>query len=875
MTTASPRCIHSLFERQVRLTPNATAVIHKDRRLTYAELDDGANRLAHVLLDYDVSPGTLVGLCLSRSDRQMVAILAVLKAGGAYVPLDSSYPPSRLQSMIEDAQPRVLLTERGHWPMDVPPGVQRMDLDSLSSHPGKPRCAPHVDVQPADLVYVIYTSGSTGQPKGVAMPHGPLVNLIEWQLDQFGPQPIGPEAPARTLQFAPISFDVSLQEMFSTWCAGGTLVVVEEPTRRDPADLLRYIDEQQIETCFLPVVALRYLAEAAVRTDRFPETLRRVITAGEQLRIDTAIAEFFRRRPNCRLTNHYGPSETHVVTSYDVPPTSIVPSALPPIGRPIANTQVHIFDSVGDPVPDGEEGELYIGGAPLARGYWKKPDLTRDRFVVDPMKSGKSERCYKTGDMARRRPDGNIEFLGRNDDQIKIHGFRVELAEISAVLEGHPAVRQTVVQRETDRRGQPRLAAYVIPQDSRFVDREQLHRWLREQLPEYMIPARVVVLEELPLSPNGKVDRQQLAAISIDALSAGNGAVLPRNATELQLARIWEELLDREPIGISDDFFELGGDSLGVIELVDALAAQTGVRLPVSRVFEARTIEKMALALHGLPQSGPTSPLVALQPLGDGLPLYLVHPAGGNALCYLRLAQCLGNQQPVYALQATNFGTDEQRSLSVEDMAAEYVDAIRQVQPHGSYALAGWSFGGIVAYEMARQIRKAKQSIRFVGVIDAGIRYSFDIMRRIFRGDGRTFMDMIRIPDAEQIGRFQERTGQAQLVPPGASLELATSVYRILIANSRALINYQPQTYAGKISLLVAQDALPGVRHDPYAEWTQVCPNVERVPISGDHLTLVHEPHAQELADAILNRLTPVPALVLPTPDYAGLPVAG
>ncbi|HEX2190565.1 MAG TPA: amino acid adenylation domain-containing protein, partial [Longimicrobiaceae bacterium] len=570
-------CVHHLFEAQARRTPDAVALRCAGRALTYAELDARADRLAADLGRRGVGPDSRVALSLERSPELMVALLATLKAGGACVPLDPSYPAERLAFMLADSGARVLL-ENGGAEHEVRSTELRQEV--RTSYPGR-----HTPF-PDSLVYVIYTSGSTGTPKGVALPHRALVNLVAWQEREWS----GPRA-AATLQFAPVSFDVSFQEIFSCWAGGGTLVVAPEEARRDPAVLLELLESEGIERCFLPCVALQHLAEEAVARGVRPGRLREVHVAGEQLRVTDAVREWFRGL-GARLHNHYGPSETHVATRLTLGGGADGWPALPGIGRPIANARAHVLDRGLGLLPAGVPGELCLGGACLARGYLDRPGATAERFVPDPFAGEPGARMYRTGDRVRRLADGTLEFLGRLDQQVKVRGFRVEPGEVEAALEGHPDVREAVVTVRGDAPGDRRLAAYVVAEDGAAPGADALRAHLRERLPEYMVPAPVTVLERLPLTPSGKVDRRALPAPDASAGRAGH--VAPRTPTEEKVARIWAEVLEVERVGVHDGFFHLGGHSLLATRVASRVRAAFGIELPVRAIFEAPTVAGLA-----------------------------------------------------------------------------------------------------------------------------------------------------------------------------------------------------------------------------------------------------------------------------------------
>ncbi|MFL6336275.1 MAG: amino acid adenylation domain-containing protein [Pyrinomonadaceae bacterium] len=581
------RCVHELFEAQTRRTPDATAVSFGGLALSYGELNARANFWAHRLRESGVVPETRVGIYMERSVEMIVAVLAVLKAGGAYVPLDPDYPRERLQLMLEDGCVEHLLTQQ-HLRDVIPSGHLRASVLDVVDSEAVCEKNPALTVTPGNLAYIIYTSGSTGRPKGVAMPHRPLSHLMEWQVARSALPP-----GARTLQFASLNFDVSFQEIFSTLCAGGALVLISEEQRRDPRAVWEVLRAAQINRLFLPYVALQQLAEQAREIVSLPASLREVITAGEQLYITPQIGQLMARL-DCPLYNQYGPSESHVVTELKLsgPPSGW--AARPAIGRPIANARIHLLDASGEPVPVGVPGEIYIGGVALARGYLGRPGFTAQRFVPDPDVDG---RLYRTGDRGSYLPDGNIEFLGRFDDQLKIRGFRVEPGEIEVTLCGHPALREAAVCARQVGSGGPQLVAYVEQHAGASVTAQELRAHLASSLPEYMLPAAFVFLDSMPLTPSGKLNRRALPEPGGASTAAAAAFVAPRTPVEESLAKIWCELLGLERVGVYDNFFDLGGHSLLATQLVSHIREELHAELQVRTVFESPTIESLAMCV--------------------------------------------------------------------------------------------------------------------------------------------------------------------------------------------------------------------------------------------------------------------------------------
>ncbi len=585
------KTVQEMFEQQVERTPEAVAVIFEDEQLTYAELNSRANQLAHFLRGLGIGPQARIGISIERSLEMVVGLLGILKAGSAYVPLDPTYPKERLAFMVGDAKTPVLLTQERL--VESLPASQarlvRLDTD-WKAIARQSKENPESSVRAENPAYVIYTSGSTGKPKGVTMTHSSLANLLSWQRQNS----LGNGA--RTLQFASLSFDVSFQEIFSTWCTGGTLVLIQEELRRDAVSLLRFLTDQAVERLFLPFVALQQLSEVSDE-EAVPGSLREVITAGEQLQVTRQMVNLFSRLPGCRLENQYGPSESHVVTSFALTGSPTSWPSLPPIGRPIANTQIYVVDRNLNPVPIGVPGELYIGGAGLARGYLNCPEATAERFVNNPFSAEAGDRLYKTGDVARYLPDSNIEFLGRIDHQVKVRGYRIELGEIETVLASHPAVREAVVIAWEDKPGDKRLVAYVLFKEQEAASVSEMRSYLKQKLPDYMAPATFVVLDALPLTPSGKVDRRALPAPDQARPELKGTYVAPRNPVEEVVAGIWAEVLKLERVGIHDNFFELGGHSLLATRVISRVRAGLRVELPLRSLFESPTVAELS---HGL-----------------------------------------------------------------------------------------------------------------------------------------------------------------------------------------------------------------------------------------------------------------------------------
>jgi amino acid adenylation domain-containing protein len=589
--------IYEMVEQQAARIPNALAVKYGSYQITYAELNGCANRLARYLIKNGVGPESRVGLCMERSPELMVGMLGILKAGAAYVPLDPLNPSSRLAYIIQDSQIEVVLTQKQFenqfldlaqkivCPESIAEEIAGLDGTNLEDR-----------VDAANLAYVLYTSGSTGKPKGVGMAHGALANLIHWQISRAIDH-----YPLRTLQFTSLTFDVSFQEIFATWCQGGSLVLMSEDARRDFSLLWSILREERIERLFLPFVALDQLAEAADGSKYDDVVLREVITAGEQLKITPAVLNLFNSLPECILENQYGPTESHVITAYRMAGPASAWMPLPPIGKAVANAQVYVLDQTLNPVPMGVAGELFLGGFALARGYVGRPELTAEKFIPNPFSSNPGARLYRTGDLGRYIADGQLEFFGRKDLQVKIRGFRIELGEIETALVECAGVAQAAVVVREHRPGEKRLVAYVIPKPGQKIGSLSLRRDLREKLPEYMVPAFFVDIEEFPLTSSGKVDRKKLPAPPDDYTANSYNA--PLGIEEELLCGIWEEVLKNERVGRDANFFELGGHSLLATHLVMRIRKAFQVELPVRALFEKPTVAGLVEVIRKQKQS--------------------------------------------------------------------------------------------------------------------------------------------------------------------------------------------------------------------------------------------------------------------------------
>jgi amino acid adenylation domain-containing protein len=710
-----PATLHALIEAQVRRSPEAVAVSCAGEQLTYAELDARANRLARHLRAAGVGPDSLVAVSLERSLELIVSVLGILKAGGAYVPLDPKLPADRLAFMLDDSGADVLISGEQVLPRLPPHAGRTIRIDS--DWPEIALESPEVldvEIDADNLAYVIYTSGSTGWPKGVPNTHAGIVNRLLSMQDTYA---LGPSD--RLLQKTQTSFDVSVREIFWPLLCGARIVVAAPHEQGNPSYLAALIEREQVTTLhFVPSMLRLFLEEVDPARCR---SLRCVLAGGETLPADLARAFF--ARFDCELHNLYGPTEAAVsVTTWRCDPG--FRGDIVPIGRPVANTHVYVLDPRLAPVPVGVWGEIFIGGAQLARGYHERPELTAERFIPSPFGPG---RLYRTGDIGRWNNDGALEFGGRLDDQIKLRGFRIEPGEIEAVLQEHEAVDESAVIAFESPSGECELAAYVVLGAAHRGGKygvPDLLSLLRAKLPDHMVPGSVTLLDALPLLSNGKLDRNALP--SPDRSFAAAEYVPPRTELERAMAEIWQRVLSVDRVGMYDDFFKLGGHSLMAVRLFAEIERKLGARLPLSALFETTTIAGLTEAIELDRRQETVWPSVVRLRSGDGQqPFFLIAWAGGEVLPYRDLTEKL--DVPVFGLRPPGADRRGRPLARVEELAEYFVGEIRRVQPHGPYRLGGFCFSGLVAYEMARQLRAQGETISTLALMDA---YPYRPVRR-------------------------------------------------------------------------------------------------------------------------------------------------
>ncbi|WP_404362460.1 amino acid adenylation domain-containing protein [Corallococcus coralloides] len=835
--------MHEPFVRAAALQPDRPAIITARRTLTYGELDAASNRVAHWLREQGARPNALVALVMEKGWEQVVAALGVLKAGAAYVPIDAHLPPARLRYLLENTDARQVLTQS--WlTLDlsgVDPGAV-LAIDGPEAQRPPADALPSVQ-RPEDLAYVIYTSGSTGHPKGVMIEHRAALNTLLDVNTRYGV-----DADSRGFALSAMNFDLSVWDVFGLLAAGGALVIPQPGDLREPGRWLHLVREHRVTVWNSVPALMEMMADHLAGLGETWPQLKTVMMSGDW--IPVSLPERIRAvAPNAAVYSMGGATEAAIWSI--VYPIGDVDPAWPsiPYGKAMLNQQMLVLDDALMPCPTWVPGQIFIGGVGVARGYWRDEEKTRASFIRHPLTG---ERLYRTGDLGRFLPSGDIEFLGREDFQVKVQGFRIELGEIENALLQHPGVRAAVASAVGEKRGNKRLVAYVVLDAEAPPALDALREALRTKLPEYMVPQTFVTLDSLPLSANGKVDRGALPALEGTQQPKQTGVrVPPRTELEKTLTGLWEGLLPG-PVGIHDNFFEVGGNSLLAVRLMARLRQELGRELPLATLFEMPTVALLAASLEGpeAPRREGRGALVPIQPSGTRPPLFLVHPVGGSVLCYAELARKLGADQPVFGLQVPPGAPPR----SIEAMAAAYLEALRDVQPRGPYHLGGWSMGGVVAYEMARQLQAAGDTVSTLALIDVLVPPA---------GQGGDAMDeaalMARF--AEDLGALSARrvsvdAGALRALPADAVLERVVEDLRaqeaiapeldratlgahaeVFKANMRALTAYQARPYAGRVWF--CRGAQPGGASRQNAEaWLGLTSGGQLVELEGNHYTL-------------------------------------
>ncbi|MFK0732541.1 MAG: amino acid adenylation domain-containing protein [Gloeotrichia echinulata GP01] len=850
-----------LFEAQVTLNPNNIALVFESQSLTYQQLNQKANQLAHYLIqNYQIQPDTLIGICVERSLEMIIGVIGVTKAGGAYVPIDPNYPQERIKFMLEDSGISVLLTQDlllEQLPLSQLenfPQVICLDQDNFADNLTE---NPSPKSKPDDLAYVIYTSGSTGRPKGVMIEHRGLVNLalaVE-QILQIQPQ-------SRLLQFASFSFDASIWEIATALSAGACLYLAKKEALLPSRDLVKFFSDRKISHVTLPPLVLSLLPQATLSDWQI------LVTAGEACSTEL-VTRWAKER---RFFNAYGPTESTVCASISLCPAN---GKKPSIGKPLPNIQIYILDAYNQPLPPGIPGELCIAGVGLARGYLNRPQTTAEKFIEVEL-FGKTERIYKTGDLARWGNDGNLEYLGRIDKQVKLRGFRIELGEIESILLQHPLVKEAVViLNET--KSNKSLIGYVtgIANDLSA----QLKNYLKSCLPDYMIPAQIIVLDELPLTPNGKIDRN---ALPVPSGGVEGSSVAPRNEVEKQLAFVWSAVLERQEIGIYDNFFDLGGHSLLAVKLLNNIQQIFEQKLSLSSLFQNPTIAQLAEQL-GNPKVAHSHPdLLLLQPQGNATPLFCLPGANGHGFYFRDLAINLGNEHPVYGLETPGRDGSTPLPKSVVSHASQLIELLHQQQAKSPYILIGYSSGCAVAFEMAYQLEQLGEKMGLLAILDAGlvshpeyvtnrveIDWIWQLLQRIEALKGVSFgleyADLAaKANDQARWNLAAEYLYKYNVLPEHSTISLLKTNMQVMKMLTLNYANYQPNyRISAPIVLFRAQEVhkivlqeLQAISNYDLPDWGWKAYSqkpIKVISVPGNHGQMLYEPNVKLLATQLLS----------------------
>ena len=877
--------IHTLFEAQVARVPDATAVVFEGEALTYAQLNAQANQLAHYLQAHGVGPEVRVAISLHRSLEMIVGVMGILKAGGAYVPLDPEYPQERLAFMLDDSQASILLTDSTISASMPEAQVEIILIDQLQAEIAQqPSDNPSCVVTGTNLLYMIYTSGSTGRAKGVMVTHANLVNAFyAWQL-RYDLDAVA----TSHLQMASFSFDVFNGDLARALCTGGKLVVCPRERLLEPEQLYELMQNESVDCAeFVPVV-LRGLAQYLDETRQTLDFVR-MLVVGSDSWYGSDHRQISRLcGAQTRFVNSYGTTEATIDSSFYEDSTAVGDSclidgafqesdSLVPIGQPLPNMAYFILDADGQPVPISMPGELFIGGAGITRGYHNQPALTAERFVPHPFSQTLGERLYRTGDMALLRADGQVEFLGRIDNQVKVRGFRVELGEIEAALTQHAVISEAVVLLREDLPGDKKLVAYLVSPSGDIPSVGELREFLSTSLPDYMIPALFVTIDSVPVTPNGKVDRKALPRPDQSKTLLDDVFVPPQNHWELQLSHIWSEVLGIDAISATANFFDLGGHSILAIRLMAKIREHFQRDLPLATLFEASSIRGLARVLASDAPALPRSTLVPIQPHGSRPALFCIHAIGGEVLNFLDLAHHLGTEQPFYGIQAPTPADVDGQFLTIAEMASNYVQVIREVQPEGPYLLAGLCYGGVIAFEIAQQLTQQGCPVAMLSLLDTWspvlvpdyedyaqlLVENAQYLARLNQVElGITLESIRQLEPEQQVMTVLKRVKEANLVPTEIGIDWLRRYLEGYKLRSDAFHQYVPTPYTGAISLFragsrseqqFAEFAEQGMDiYDETQGWGEVAVgHFNNIQVPGYHETMCHEPHVQVLAEQL------------------------
>lgn len=874
-------CIHQWFEAQAKRTPDNIAVSFENQQITYQELNQRANQLADYLQTLGVKSGVLVGLYVEPSLEMIVGLLGILKAGGTYVSIAATSGQDSLSFILKDAQISVVLTQSSLVEKFSEHQVKVICLDNdwegIALHTTENQNHYTTD---QTLACVMYVSGGNGKPNGIAITHRNLVTHSlaisdTWELTQSD----------RLLLIPSISCDSFIESLFPTWISGAT-VILQSQELQSTTQFFPFIAQQQITVVNLPTYFWHQLVkEPTLSPQTLPASLRLVMVGGEKVSRNAYLTWVEKVGKQVRWLNGYGSLETTLTATVYDPATASEASNTRseiPIGKAIANTKIYILDRRSQPLPIGVTGEIYISGIGVAQGYFNRLELTSEKFIPNPFSSESGSYLYRSGDLGRYLSDGNIEFIGRLDNQVKIRGFRVELTEIETILGQFPGVQKTVVIAKEDIPGDKHLVAYLVPKEGETFGSEQLLSFLQQKLPEHLLPSAFVIVDSLPLNANGQVDRKALPALNTTNSKIEKIFATAENPLQLQLTEIWENVLGVHPIGITDNFFDLGGHSLLAVRLFSEIEKIVGKNLALSILLQAPTIEQLANIVErekssksgvaATPTSDvksetsiPWSSLVAIQPNGSKPPFFCVHGLGGEVLRFRELAVHLGADQPFYGLQPQGLDGKQLPYTRIEDMAAHYIQQIQTIQPHEPYLIGGYSSGGIIAYEMARQLAIQGKKVALLVLFDTyGSRNIESVSLQ--KPASRHWKSLLAIAYNGLIKQVRENTERLKYqikeilwrivfhfhLILGRPLPYSNRKYMVEEATRQALRKYVLQVYSGRATVFRTEDGLVVGQREADAKmgWGKLAlGGVDIYDISGIHNSIFKEPHVRSVSE--------------------------
>jgi pyochelin synthetase len=875
----SEEFLHTLFLKQVERRPNQLAVCTPFRRMTYAEVYSRACRIEEELLPRGLEPNQFVGIVMDKGWEQVVAVMGILFAGGAYMPIDPDLPPERQRYLIENGDVKVVLTQAAVKDrVSAPHDVEVLVVDEMKPLENRPATAPRTRQKREDLAYIIYTSGSTGQPKGVIVDHCGAVNTILDMNQRFG---VGPDD--RVLALSRLNFDLSVYDIFGLLAAGGTIVMPSAELAQDTTHWAQLVASEKVTLWNTVPALMGLLVEQAERGESIGQSLRVIMMSGDWIPVQLP-GQIRKLLPKATIMSLGGATEASIwsilfpIEDVDSKWKSI------PYGKPMLNQTFQVLNNVEAHCPVWVPGQLYIGGIGLARGYWRDAQKTAASFIHQ---KGSGERLYRTGDWGRYLPDGNIEFLGREDSQVKVQGYRIELGEIEAKLQEHSEVESCVVIVREDTPGEKRLVAYVIAKAGSALQVTALREFLRAKLPEYMVPSAFVCIDQFPLTANGKLDRKGLPAVARAEGETGTSAIAPRDMLELQLMRLWEKILNVDSVGMRDNFFDLGGNSLMAVRLFSELRKITGRSLALSTLFQAPTVDKLATLLRDDGWIPSWSSLVPIRVEGSKPPFYCVHGAGGNVLLFHDLARLLGPEYPFYGVQAHGMDGSRNYLKTVEEMARHYLKEIRELQPDGPYLLGGFCMGGQVAYEMAQILRHEGQEVPLLVMIDTynfhGVPLRMSVTEKMSHARqkfGFHWGNFVRLSLKEElayvskkvIGALNRETERLHVRISnllGISHQPTGGVAHDLLLerlNEEAHFAYVAAEYEGVVTLFKPRRNYSFAR-DEKMGWGECVKNLHISELPVDPGGIFVEPYVRTLADGIRSRIDAAAAAMNGTPS--------